>query len=286
MKTYSIKDRQFTFIVSFFIISLILRFFDSFLIRSDQSIIGELIFHKLAGIILLGFALYILNLKWSTIGFHNDRLQKNIITGLVLCLSVYIVAYYAEYIIETMNGNNPYFQFYVSSYNILGNTLLSNGFIFIIICIIGNIINVVMEEGVFRGLFVRLAEEKYSFIKSALISSFLFGIWHIVMPLRNFIDGEQSLLGMVINIVLLVTTTSLFGFIMCLLFKVTGSIWAGMAVHFVNNASINLIHIITVNGADELLTLRITIAQTILSIIVLCLFIINQKRIKKCQTCT
>jgi uncharacterized protein len=283
MNTYSIKDRQFIFILSFFIICFILRFFDSFLIRSDQSIIGELIFHKLVGILLLGFTIYILKLKWFTIGFQNDRLYKNIMAGLVLCFSVYIIAYYTEYIIETMNGNNPYFQFYVSSYNIHGNKVLSNRFISIIICIIGNIINVIMEEGVFRGLFIHLAEEKYSFIKSALISSFLFGIWHIVMPLRNFIDGEQSLFTMVMNIALLVTSTFLFGFIMCLLFKVTGSIWVGMAVHFVNNASINLIHIITINGADEFLTLRITIAQTILSIIVLCLFIINQKRNKKCQ---
>jgi hypothetical protein len=52
-----------------------------------------------------------------------------------------------------------------------------------------------------------------------------------------------------------------------------GGLWAGMAVHFVNNASVNLLHVTTVSGADELQTLRIAIAQTLICMVALALVI-------------
>jgi len=51
---------------------------------------------------------------------------------------------------------------------------IPKGFLFLLLCIVLNIINVWMEEGVF-------------------LIAFLFGIWHWVMPLRDYAQGNISL---------------------------------------------------------------------------------------------
>jgi membrane protease YdiL (CAAX protease family) len=125
-----------------------------------------------------------------------------------------------------------------------------------------------MEDGVFRGLFLRVTENKFSFAKSLQFSSVLFGIWHGVMPLRNYLSGEQSGIGALMSALMLVVTSFIFGAVLCLLCKLEGSLWAGMTVHFINNASVNLLHIVTASGADTMQTMRISIAQTILVVVV------------------
>jgi membrane protease YdiL (CAAX protease family) len=63
-----------------------------------------------------------------------------------------------------------------------------------------------------------------------------------------------------------------------MLYKITGHIWVGIAAHFVNNASINLLHVVTVAGVDEMQTLRITIAQTLSFVIVLVIFVRHYRK--------
>lgn len=70
---------------------------------------------------------------------------------------------------------------------------MEQGFLLILICFLGNIINVIMEEGVFRGLFLKPTEEKLLFLKSCIFSSVLFGFWHILQPLRNFLIAYNRL---------------------------------------------------------------------------------------------
>jgi membrane protease YdiL (CAAX protease family) len=182
-----------------------------------------------------------------------------------------------------MSGNAPSLRFYVTSYAIQGNVGMQNGIMFVLICVCGNIINVFMEEGVFRGLFPRLMEEKYSFFTACLLSSVLFGIWHIASPVRNALDGTQSVMGAVMSGILLVTTSTLLAIQFCMLLKVTGSLWAGMVVHFINNAGVKLVHVATTSGADELQTVRIAVAQSLSFIIVLVLFIRHRRQEKRKQ---
>lgn len=156
---------------------------------------------------------------------------------MLLAIGVFAVAYGVEMLIQSSAGNGPTLQFFVTYYAIQGNNALQGGLLFVLICIAGNIINVVMEESVFRGLFLRMMEEKHSFLKACLYSSVLFGIWHIAQPVRNVIDGEQSVMGALMSGLLLVVTSTLLAVQYCMLLKVTGSIWAGMATHFVNNVA-------------------------------------------------
>lgn len=83
----------------------------------------------------------------------------------------------------------------------------------------GNIINVIMEEGVFRGLFLKLTEEKLLFLKSCIFSSLLFGFWHILQPLRNFFDSVQSLEGAITFGIIYIIASTLIGIQYCMLEK-------------------------------------------------------------------
>ena len=277
------KARPALFILLFYFICFVFRAIEYLVIRTDQSVIGEAFIHKLIGIALLATAVWGLKYRWADIGFRANQALRGILLGLLLGIGVFAVAYGVEMLIQSSAGNGPALRFFVTSYAVQGNNALQDGLLFVLICIAGNLINVVMEEGVFRGLFLRLMEEKYSFLKACLYPSVLFGIWHIAQPVRNVMDGEQSAFGALMSGLLLVVTSALLAVQYCMLLKVTGSIWAGMAAHFVNNAVINLLHIATSGGLDELQTVRIAIAQSLSFVIVLVFFIIHIRRKKRSE---
>ena len=261
------------FIIIIYCICFVFRIIEYLFIRTDQSVFGEAFIHKLLGIFILALFLHYFSFKWSEIGFTSRSVVKYLIYGFILGAVVFFFAYGTEYLIQLLNGKNPALLFYVSSYAIGGNQGGQTAFLFYTICILGNIINVAMEEGVFRGLFIKLAESRYTFIKSVILSSVLFGIWHIAAPIRNLLDGEMSVTGVIIYSLMYILTAGLTGAKFCLLTKITGSLWMSMADHFLNNTIINILHIATTSGADDLQVIRISIAQTLSFLIVLFIYL-------------
>lgn len=164
------------FIVVIYLICFIFRVIEYMFIRTDKTIFGEAFIHKLAGILVLVLALRSFSFKWTEIGFSSKGVVKNLYYGILLGAIVFIIAYGIELWIQVARNNNPSLQIYVTSYAIDGNRGKQVGLLFFAFCIIGNIINVVMEEGIFRGLFIKLAETIYSFIIAVVLSSILFGI--------------------------------------------------------------------------------------------------------------
>lgn len=258
-------------ILIIYMICFLFRATEYFYIRTDQTIFGEAFLHKLTGIIVLAVALRYFSFKWSETGFVNRAIGKKILYGLLLGVAVFSISYGIEYFI-LLKGDSPSFQIFLTSYSIEGNRAIQSSLMFFVICIAGNIINVIMEEGIFRGLFVKLAEIKYPFIKATILSSVLFGIWHIAAPIRSLLDGEMSVAGTVLSALLLILTTGIAGVKFCLLTKITGSVWMSMADHFTNNTVINLLHVVTSSGMDELQVIRISIAQTLSFLIVLIIY--------------
>lgn len=77
---------------------------------------------------------------------------------------------------------------------------------------------------------------------------------------------------------MLVGTSMLGGIQYVLLYRLTGALWLGMAVHFMNNSVVNLLHVVTAAGADDLQPLLLTIAQSLSFIIVFTIFLLIAKK--------
>lgn len=256
-----------------YLLCYIFRILEYFVLRTDQTWVGEAIVHKVMGIVVLFVVIPCTKLTPAKIGFVKEKAFCNLLKGLAFGCGVFILAYGVEIMLAVSQGSFRSLQLYVSTYAISQNTGYRTEVLFFLICIIGNIVNVIMEEGIFRGLFMKLLEQKYSFVVSAVIASCLFGFWHMVGPIRNYVDETMSMSGMIANIVMLVVTSALVGFKFAMLTRMTGSLYMAMGDHFVNNTIVNLLHVVSDTGADEMMVVRVAIAQSVSFILVLICYI-------------
>jgi len=141
-----------------------------------------------------------------------------------------------------------------------------------------NMINAVMEEGVFRGLFIQLAKTKSRFAMANTAAALLFGVWHIVTPFRSWLDGTMTLPNMLFYSIGYIVLSGCMALVWGMLFEMTEVIWISLADHFFNNTIINLLHIQTVSGFDELQIARALVAQIIGPVLITVLYCKRQKR--------
>ena len=256
-------------VLTIYLVCFVARIFEYFVLRTDQTILGEAFIHKLFGIIVICLVVRRSGETLSDIGFVKNGYIRSAVKGLALGLSMFAIGYFVEILILMQNRTYAGIRFYVSAYAVDTNIAKQTSVLFILICIIGNFINVLMEEGLFRGLFPRMLNSR-RFWKVTGICSLLFGFWHIVGPVRNY--GQSSLQGMIANAIMLIVSSTLVGLKLAMITYMEGNLYMGMADHFVNNTIVNLLHIESSTGADEMMFLRITVAQTISFLIVLFIF--------------
>lgn len=266
-------------VLGIYIICFVFRAIEYFFLRTDQTVLGEAFVHKLIGITILFAAARYYGFSNKEIGFSNNKIFKDTLKGLGLGLAVFTLAYSVEILILAIRGHFESMSFYVSAYSVDGNIGNQTAFVFFIMCFVGNIINVVMEEGVFRGLFQKILEKKYSFIIAAVIASSLFGLWHIMSPLRSLCDGTMSTGGFAANSIMLIVTSALVGFKFAMMTKLTGNLYMAMGDHFVNNTIVNILHVISAGGADQMQVVRISTAQSVSFIIVLVWYLMKKRRL-------
>ena len=243
-----------------FLLLLSVHSAEALLIRTDETVFGENFINKLFGILVLSLALRHLHWSWEKIGFAKRGVLRNMGRGFLLAGLSFLLAYGAEFLI--LRGQNPRFDIFITAFSLTGETAIQRGAALIALCVFFNLINVIMEEGCFRGLFLNLVEERHSARFALLFQALLFGLWHLVTPLRNLLDGDMDVMSFVALSIGYIILAGLMGIKWGLLSRMTGSLYAGMADHFFNNCiATNLLHVCTVSGVDEWLLLRVLTAQ-------------------------
>ena len=264
IKTMSEKIKQRT-VLSCCIIFAILIFvhgFEAIVLRMDETVLGENFINKLFGIFVVFLVLRLINWKWEDIGFSKTGLAKGIFIGLILGISSFLISYAVEILMLRKQGLETRFGVFTTGFSLMGEASIHTGIGFILMCMMFNVINVLMEEGTFRGLFYKIVETDHSMRFALSFQAFLFGVWHIVTPLHNLIDGDinvASFVGLGVGYIIL---AGMMGIKWGLLHRMTGNLYAGMADHFFNNCiATNLLHVITETGIDEMMIVRVMIAQ-------------------------
>ena len=243
-----------------FIVCSLARLFEYFYMRTDETFLSENFLHKLFGILLLWGILSISKLRWKDIGFSPDGIMSGIGKGLLFGLVCSIFAYAIESFTLFFLHGNVHLSFYASGFSLTNEKGTQAGILFIMLSVLFNLINVWMEEGVFRGLFTKILEG-ISYRKSLFFIAFLFGIWHLVMPLRDYLQGEASLLNLIVMGIGYVILAGMMSIKWSLLYKMTGSLWLGLGDHLFNNLASNLVHVISNSDVDSLQIVRILLWQ-------------------------
>lgn len=265
--------------IAIFTLCLSVRFVEYFLIETDKTAIGENVLHKVVGIIILAFVLKRINLSWSDIGFQRNGLVSNILKGLLLGSACFTISYWLELTILALQGNPAHLEIYISSFSLTGSQIKNTDVLFFMLCVLFNVINVWMEEGIFRGLFIQILSKSKPFMRANFIAALLFGIWHIIMPIRSFVNGEMSFAAMVLMGIGYIILAGVMGIKWGLLYRLTGNIWVGLGDHLFNNTvATNMLHVISLRGADELQIIRIMAAQIISFAFVLVIYYCRNRK--------
>lgn len=243
-----------------FVVCSLARIFEYFYIRTDDTFLSENFLHKLFGILLLWGILSICKLRWKDIGFTSKGIMSGVGKGLLFGLVCAIFAYVVECLTLFFLHGNVHLSFYASGFSLTNEKGSQAGIIFIVLSVLFNLINVWMEEGIFRGLFTKILEG-ISYRRSLFFIAFLFGIWHLVMPFRDFLDGESSLANLTIMGIGYVILAGMMSIKWSLLYKMTGSLWFGLGDHLFNNLASNLLHVVSNSEVDSLQIVRILLWQ-------------------------
>ena len=98
------------------------------------------------------------------------------------------------------------------------------------------------------------------------------------MPLRDYLQGESSLLSLIVMGFGYVILAGMMSIKWSLLYKMTDSLWLGLGDHLFNNLASNLVHVVSNSEVDSLQIVRILLWQLLSFAIVLWVY---QKTKKK-----
>lgn len=162
---------------------------------------------------------------------------------------------------------------FTSGFSLDNKVIINTTVISIILVVVFNIINVFMEEGIFRGLFINLFRKTYGFNLSNVMVALLFGIWHWPMPFRSYLEGSMSFENMLIMLIGYCLMVGIMSIKWGMLYEMTHSLWLGLGDHLFNNLiATKLHHVVTDGGIDELMIVRILVAQILSFLVVYYIF--------------
>ena len=187
------QKRSILYILFVFILCSAAKDFEFLVLKTDETFLAENIFCKIFAILVISQCLVERKLSWRSIGFRLKGIKKGLILGFSLGLSTFAISYLAEFLILFFMGKSPRLSFYISNFALSDQTVTGISLSALLICILGNVINVTAEEGLFRGLIFKLGRRAFSTRSANFIQALLFGIWHLVIVAVWFKEGSLTL---------------------------------------------------------------------------------------------
>ena len=270
------KRRTMRIISMMFILLMVIRVIEIIFVKTDQTWIGENILHKICCILLIWIALDMLGIHWSDLGFSKKGVSAGLKYGLTLGISTFFLSYAAEFAALFAMGKHPSLRFYITNFSLTQAHSNGSSLAAAVVCIIGNIVNVYAEEGLFRGLFCKIGIPCYSQKSTNIIQALLFGIWHITNVINPLIDGSMNAAMAVFMGIGYILLSGILAYEWGMCAALSGTLWIGASEHLFNNFISNSLHTVTETGADELMIIRITLSNVLSLLFVL---IISQKSI-------
>jgi len=257
-------------------VTTIVKYIEFLFIRTDQTIIADNVITKIFCIIATLVAMKICGLKLSDVGLKNKSTFKYIGCGLGLGIFTFAISYGLEMVLLAAQGKEPQLSAYITNFGLSGATSeFSLSAQAIIICVIANIINVLAEEGMYRGFILKAVTDRWGFKTGNYVQAFLFGIWHIVMCVLGVYDGQMSVLQAIVFAIGYVVLAGILAIEWGTCVNMSGVLWVGLSEHFFNNFIGNFLHVVSTSGTDEYQIIRIVISNFLSLGIVL---LINKKK--------
>lgn len=231
-------------------IAFFFKWVDTFVLRLDERL-GEIILCKTLGFVLVILFVWAAGRSLRDIGLHSRRLGPSLLIGVVITVIALAAGYGVEFAVQLQSQPVVHFA------AIDPKAGVSGGLLFALWLIFSNFINSFMEEGLFRGVMIRLFRVKLSFWKANALQAFLFAIWHLPWVVKWVQTGQiEAHGGIVFATLSQFLPMLLIGFAWGYFYLKTGSLWVPWVAHVLNNTTFNLLHITTVEGLDSGLAIR------------------------------
>lgn len=266
------------YILFVFILCSAAKDFEFLVLKTDETFLAENIFCKLFALLVIYLCLEERKLTWKSIGLRRSGIMKGLILGFSLGLITFAVSYLAECVLLLILGKTPHLGFFVTSFSLSEQTVTGLSVSAVLICIAGNIVNVLAEEGLFRGLFYKLARRTFSVTHANLFQALLFGIWHLITVIVWYKQGSLTIPSALLMGAGYILLAGILGFEWGLCVTLTGTLWTGIFEHFFNNFIGNFLHVVTATGTDELQIFRIVLSNA-LSLLLVILMTKHKKQI-------
>lgn len=257
------RKKTLAIVLAVFLPCAVVKDIEFLVVKTDQTILAENIICKLFILAVLLIVLPRFGLNWKEIGFRKSGILRSAGLGLLLGVSTFFLSYLTEYLVLSAMGKAANIQFFITNFALKDQNIGGASFAAVVICIMGNVVNVWAEEGLFRGFLFQMAKTAFTERQGNLIQSLLFGLWHIVTVAVWLLDGRIGIPMACVMAVGYVLLAGVLAYEWGLCISLTGTIWAGVFEHFFNNFITNSLHMVTDTGIDEMQILRIVLSNVL-----------------------
>lgn len=190
--------------------------------RWDETIVGTLP-EKVLGTALLFAYLWWAGRGPTAIGLEPGGWRAGFVQGFALTLVLYLIAYGAPLGAYALQGAALSFRL-EDPFTATGAALM----------MIMHVFNGLLEEGLFRGLLLRVFLRRHSPAVANLMQAALFGVWHFLWPVKWMMMGTITAAEVVPSMLIYGLITFLVGLFLGYWVLKTGSLWTVVVMHAVS----------------------------------------------------